>query len=102
MPREKVSNTYKKESFPKTRWIDGANPCIFTMDGDCVVRTHRKYAVAMGLPPIDGRFPGGVAGIFGEGPGRRHASKINRTKRPTSHAQDDGKRALTRAVRCVT
>ena len=69
------------------------------MGGECVVRINHKYAVAMGLTPIDQRPGGRWESSASEGHGGRHVSKINRTKQPTSHARDDGKRALTLAAR---
>ena len=59
----------------KTVAIDDANPFIFIMDGECVVRINREYEVAMGLA----RGEDGEASSAGEGPGGRHVlkSKIN-------------------------
>ena len=64
--RKQVSKTkMRKQSFRKTMWIDGADPCIFTMDGERVDRIHREYAGAMRLTPI-GRDPRrGFRSIFG-------------------------------------
>ena len=46
--REKVlKSKMRKKSICESISIHDANPCIFTVDGDCGVRIFRKYAVAM-------------------------------------------------------
>ena len=52
---------FRNKLFPKSKSIDGSNPCVLRVNPECVEIIHRAYAVAMALPEIE-PGPGGRRG----------------------------------------